>query len=124
MEIVGKTSIDFLGMRRVAFTISMVLVFVGVVATIQVARGRANLGIDFAGGTSVQVLFENRVDLATVRRVLAGGGFGESELQQFVGGRRLFIRVRSSGESVTGTAAGIEQALRQGFSGNPFILES
>ena len=124
MEIVGKTNIDFLGMRRVAFTISLVLVFVGVVASVQIARGRANLGIDFAGGTSVQVLFESPVDLAEIRNVLAAGGFADSELQQFVGGRRLFIRVKSSGETVTGTAAAIEQALRQGLSGNPFILES
>jgi preprotein translocase subunit SecF len=124
MEIVGRTKIDFLGMRRVAFAISLVLVSVGIVASVQIARGRANLGIDFAGGTSVQVLFEEPVDLAGVRRVLARGGFADSELQQFVGGRRLFIRVKSAEESVTGTAAAIEQALRLGLSGNPFVLES
>lgn len=124
MEVVGKTNIDFLGMRRVAFTISTLLVLVGVFATVQIVRGRANLGIDFAGGTSVQVRFEQPVELAKVRRAIAASGFPESELQQFVGGRRLFIRVKSSGKPVTGTAAAIEEQLREAFSTNPFIVES
>ncbi len=124
MEIVGKTKIDFLGMRRIAFLVSTVLVLVGLFASIQIARGQANLGIDFAGGTSVQVLFERPVELGQVRTVLADGGFSDSELQQFVGGRRLFIRVKASGDSVAGTGARIEETLRQGYSGNPFVVES
>ncbi len=124
MEIIGKTNIDFLGMRRVAFSVSILLVLVGCVAAIQIARGRANLGIDFAGGTSVQLRFEEPVELGKVRRVLAEGGFPDSELQQFVGGRRLFIRVKSSGEPVTGTAAAIEKQLSQAFSTQSFIVET
>jgi preprotein translocase subunit SecF len=124
MEVIGKTNIDFLGMRRVAFTISTLLVLVGVFATVQIVRGRANLGIDFAGGTSVQVRFGQPVELAKVRRAIAASGFPESELQQFVGGSRLFIRVKSSGKPVTGTAAAIEEQLREAFSTNPFIVES
>ncbi|MGH7404686.1 MAG: protein translocase subunit SecF, partial [Candidatus Methylomirabilales bacterium] len=42
----------------------------------------------------------------------------------FVGGRRLFIRVKSSGESVSGTAARIEAVLREAFPRNPFAVES
>lgn len=124
MEIVGKTKIDFLGMRRIAFLVSTVLVLFGLFASIQIGRGHANLGIDFAGGTSVQVLFERPVELGQVRTVLADGGFSDSELQQFVGGRRLFIRVKASGDSVAGTGARIEETLRQGYSGNPFVVES
>ncbi len=124
MEIVGKTKIDFLGMRRIAFLVSTVLVLVGIIASVQIARGQANLGIDFAGGTSVQVLFERPVDLGEVRAVLAAGNFGDSELQQFVGGRRVFIRVKASGESVAGTGTSIEEALRRGFAANPFVVES
>jgi preprotein translocase subunit SecF len=124
MEFIGKTNIDFLGLRRPCFAISIALVLLGLLAAVQIARGRANLGIDFAGGTSVQVRFEDPVELGEVRRVLAAGGFAESELQQFVGGRRLFIRVKSSGESVSGTAARIEAVLREAFPRNPFVVES
>jgi preprotein translocase subunit SecF len=124
MEIIGKTNIDFLGMRRPCFAVSIALVLLGLLAVVQIARGQANLGIDFAGGTSVQVRFEDPVELGEVRSSLAAGGFAESELQQFVGGRRLFIRVKSSGESVSGTAARIEAVLREAFPRNPFLVES
>jgi preprotein translocase subunit SecF len=124
MEIIGKTNIDFLGMRRPCFALSIALVLLGLLAAVQIARGQANLGIDFAGGTSVQVRFDDPVELGEVRSTLAAGGFAETELQQFVGGRRLFIRVKSSGESVSGTAARIEEALREAFPRNPFAVES
>jgi len=124
MEFVGKTNIDFLSMRRGAFVLSLVLVLLGVVACVQIARGRADLGIDFAGGTSIQVRFDDPVELGEVRRVLTAGGVAESELQQFIGGRRLFIRVKSFGESVAGTAARIEAVLREAFPRNPFVVES
>ena len=46
-EIVGKTNIDFMGKRRIAFGISGVLIALGVLAVIQIMLGSANLGIDF-----------------------------------------------------------------------------
>ena len=63
LEILGKTNFDFIGKRFVAYAISTVLVLTGVVALIQVSRGAANMGIDFAGGTSVQVKFAQPLDL-------------------------------------------------------------
>lgn len=124
MEIVGKTNIDFIGMRRMAFAVSLLLVLLGSVAVVQIVRGQADLGIDFAGGTSVQVRFDDPIDLGEVRKALSTGGFADSELQQFVGGRRVFIRVKSPGDSVAGTATRVEEALRQTLPQRPFIVES
>lgn len=124
MEIVGKTDIDFIGMRRMAFVISILFVLLGSIAVVQIVRGRAHLGIDFAGGTSVQVRFEEPMDLGEVRKALSTGGFADSELQQFVGGRRIFIRVKSPGDSVAGTATKLEEALKQAVPQRPFIVES
>jgi len=70
------------------------------------------------------VRFDDPVELGEVRRVLTAGGVAESELQQFIGGRRLFIRVKSFGESVAGTAARIEAVLREAFPRNSFVVES
>ena len=67
MEILGKTSFDFVGKRYIAYLISIVLVVLGVLALIQISRGAANMGIDFAGGTSIQVKFQRPVDLGAVR---------------------------------------------------------
>ena len=49
-EILGKTNIDFMGKRSITFAISGILAFLGLIAVLQIARGAANLGIDFAGG--------------------------------------------------------------------------
>jgi len=54
LEILGKTSIDFMGLRRYSFAFSGVLILIGLIALAQIWRGAANLGIDFAGGTAVR----------------------------------------------------------------------
>ena len=61
IEILPKTNIDFIGKRNIAFIISALLTLLGVIALIQIGRGSANMGIDFAGGTAVQLKFEKPV---------------------------------------------------------------
>ena len=124
MELLGKTKIDFIGMRYVAYAISAVLILLGVVALIQIFRGAANMGIDFAGGTSVQVRFERPVDLGDVRAALNGGGIRDSEPQQFADGRNVMIRLKRGTETETGKAQQVQAALRAGLKDNPFIVES
>ena len=92
MEIIGKTNIDFIGRRRMAYAVSCVLVFLGLVATVQVWRGKANLGVDFTGGTTVQLHFDHPPDVAAVRRALAVAGL-EGELQTLDRGDRLLVRL-------------------------------
>lgn len=86
IEILGKTQVDFVAWRRIAFIVSSILCLLGVVSIIQIGRGAANLGIDFAGGTSVQLKFSRPVDLGQVRTLLAENGLKDSEPQQFAGG--------------------------------------
>ncbi|MFQ5839314.1 MAG: protein translocase subunit SecF [Candidatus Methylomirabilales bacterium] len=124
MEIIGKTQFDFIGLRRGAFVLSTVLVLLGVVAAVQIARGQANLGIEFSGGTAVQVRFERPVDLGRVRQVLSRGALTEGNPQQFAGGRRVLIRIKHGEGGVQATAARVLEILREGFSGNAFVLES
>ena len=61
LEILGKTNFDFMGKRTFAFLFSGVMVLLGLIALVQIARGSANLGIDFSGGTAVQLKFEQMV---------------------------------------------------------------
>ena len=66
-EIIGKTSVDFIDWRRYSFPLSSVLVILGVIAVVQIARGTANLGIDVAGGTAIQLKFDRPVSIEQVR---------------------------------------------------------
>ncbi len=124
MELLGKTNIDFVGKRYIAYVISIALILLGVVALIQIFRGAANMGIDFAGGTSIQVKFERPVDLGAVRQALNQGGIRDSEPQQFADGRSVMIRLKRGAEVETGKAQQVQEALRAGLKENPFIVEA
>lgn len=124
MEILGKTSIDFIGKRYVAYAVSAVLILLGIVALIQIARGAANMGIDFAGGTSIQVKFERPVDLGAVREALSKNGIKDSEPQQFADGRTIMVRLKRGAGEVAGTADLVQNALRKEFGDNPLTVEA
>ncbi len=122
MEIIGKTSIDFIGRRRVAYAVSGILVGVGIVAAVQVSRGQANLGVDFTGGTTVQLRFDRPPDLGAVRRALVAAGL-EPELQTLERGERLLVRLRRAEEAGAGTGKRVEEALRAGLPQERFTVE-
>jgi preprotein translocase subunit SecF len=123
VEILGKTQFDFIGKRYVAYAVSSVLVLLGILALVQISRGSANMGIDFAGGTSIQVKFERPVELGAVRQALSQNGIKDSEPQQFADGRSVMIRLKRS-TAEAGMAQQVQDALRAGIKDNPFVLES
>jgi preprotein translocase subunit SecF len=124
VEILGKTNVDFIGKRHIAYAVSTVLVLLGIVALIQTSRGAANMGIDFAGGTSTQVKFERPVDLGVVREALSKAGLRDSEPQQFADGRTIMVRLKRGTGEVAGTAEGVQNALRKEFADNPLSVEA
>jgi preprotein translocase subunit SecF len=119
----GKTNIDFIGKRRIAYMISTVLVLSGALALVQISRGSANMGIDFAGGTSIQVKFDRPVDLGIVRQALSQSGIKDSEPQQFADGRSVMIRLKRS-TAEAGMAQQVQEALRAGIKDNPFTVQA
>lgn len=123
-ELLGKTNIDFLGKRRYAFALSGVLVLLGVLTIVQIARGRANTGIDFAGGTAVQLHFEQPVHLDEARALLEREGFPDAELQQFIEGNKLLVRVKKHTTIQEKTADRLVDVFQKGFASNPFVIDS
>jgi len=121
MELLGKTNIDFIGMRKVSFIISGIIALIGIVAIIQIARGAANMGIDFSGGTSMQLKFAQPVTTQAAREALAKEGIKEVELQEIKDGNKLLIKMRKS----TGKLAdSVQESLKKEFPSNPFTVES
>ncbi len=70
MELIGKTKIDFIGKRKIAFVISGIIAILGITGVIQIGRSAANMGIDFTGGTVVQLKFANPVHIDQARDAL------------------------------------------------------
>lgn len=95
LEILGKTNIDFMGKRYIAFVFSGLLVLLGCLSAWSVVRGTANLGIDFVGGTAVQLKFAQPVRIDEARRVLQVNGLEAAELQEFAAENKILVRVKA-----------------------------
>jgi preprotein translocase subunit SecF len=124
LEILGKTNIDFMGKRNIAFAFSGVMVLLGLIAVVQIARGAANLGIDFAGGTAVQLKFDQPIRIDEARKVLEAGGLGNAELQEFGQDNKLLIRVKASTTIEEKTAESVVDIFKTQFASNRFVVDS
>ncbi len=91
MEILKRpTSIDFMAQRRVAAVVSGALLLVAVAAL--AVRGLA-FGIDFTGGTLIEVGYEEPADLSEIRATLVEAGFPEAVVQHFGTTRDVLVRI-------------------------------
>jgi len=125
IELVKNTKIDFMGLKKYAFTFSAFLVILGFVGTVQIYRGKANLGIDLAGGTSIQLKFQKPFSMDEIRSLLAKAGHGEATLQEVSGENILLVKLRASGkQDEKMVAEPMVNLLRQSLPGNPFVVES
>ncbi|MGL5117324.1 MAG: protein translocase subunit SecF, partial [Beijerinckiaceae bacterium] len=94
-----NTKFPFMGFRRLSFPFSAVLSIVSIVLFLAVGM---NVGIDFKGGTLIEMRAkQGTADLADLRQKASGFGFGEVELQLFGGPQDVLVRValQSGGEA-------------------------
>jgi len=124
LEILRNTNIDFMGKRRYAFLFSGVMVVLGLIALMQIARGQANLGIDFAGGTAVQLKFDQSIRIEDARKALESNGLADAELQEFGQENKLLIRVKASTTIEEKTAEKVVSIFAKEFPSNKFVVES
>lgn len=125
IELVRNTKINFMGLKKYAFSFSAILVILGIVGTVQIYRGKANLGIDLAGGTEIQIKFQKPFAMDQIRALLAQAGHGDATLQQVSGENILFLKLRAVGkQDEKMVAEPVVSLLRQSFPGNPFLVES
>jgi preprotein translocase subunit SecF len=85
------THIDFIGKRRITAAISIALLLAGAIA---VPVNGVKLGIDFQGGTEMQVLFEDQVEVdeGSIRRVIGACGIEDFSVVRYGTGREFLIR--------------------------------
>jgi preprotein translocase subunit SecF len=114
-----ESNIDFLGHRRIAVAISVVLVLVAL--GLLFARG-LNFGIDFTGGTLVEVGYPEAVELDPIREQLAANGFERATVQYFGTSRDVLIRLPPRADDPEQSALSNE-VLRALSSGGPSGVE-
>ncbi len=89
IEIKG-INIDFLGKRKLAMGLSLLLIIISLVSL--TIRG-LSFGIDFTGGTLVEVAYQDAVAIDDVRNTLTAAGFDDSVVQYFGTAKDVMIRV-------------------------------
>jgi preprotein translocase subunit SecF len=124
IEFLKNTKIDFMGKKYYAFAISGIIFILGIITIIQIARGAANLGIDFTGGTAVQIKFEKPIVLYEVRKVLEKGGLKSFDLQDIPAERKILVRIKKGEETLGVLSEKIISLLSSRFSDQKLIVDS
>ena len=98
MRLFENPSIQFVNSRKIAYTISGILLVVSIFAII--GKG-LQYGIDFKGGTEYVVSFEQQVDVTEVRSALTGPLASAPEVKRFGTGNDILIRAESSDRDIS-----------------------
>lgn len=113
------TNINFIGIRKTAITISVVLIVIGLVS---VAIRGFNYGIDFSGGTMVQLLFKEDVHIDKVRKGLTNINMGDSTIQHYGGSKEVIVRAKATPETLEDIGQKIKGALSSEFPNDGFEI--
>jgi preprotein translocase subunit SecF len=110
-------TINFMGVRNVAFAFTM---FLTALALFSCFHKGLNYGLDFTGGTLIELTYEHPADLGKVREELVAAGYREAVVQSF--GATTDLLVRMPGEDPQlGTQ--VAEALRKGGADNPVTVK-
>lgn len=88
---------DFMAKRKIAISISLLLV-VGSIASL--ATRSLNFGLDFSGGTLIEMGYQHTVDLNAVRDKLSTAGFKDAVVQNFGTSQEIIVRLAPKEEGV------------------------
>jgi preprotein translocase subunit SecF len=100
MELFKQTNIDFMRIRMPALWVSTLVNLIGIASLI--FQG-LNLGLDFTGGTVIEVGYKAPVELSEVRSALTEGGFEGSTVQHFGSSRDVMIRLPPTSDADSAT---------------------
>jgi preprotein translocase subunit SecF len=110
-------TINFMGVRNVAFAVTMLLT---VLALFSWFHKGLNFGLDFTGGTLIELTYERPADLGKVREELVASGYHEAIVQSF--GATTDLLVRMPGEDPQ-LGAQVAEALRKTGADNPVTVK-
>ena len=127
-RIIPDTNINFIGARRIAFILSLALITLGLFAFVMIATGKANLGIDFAGGVMLTGYFDEPVAIEDLRAATSSQ-FPDVEithLSDFVEENAFIMKTkRPETESESKERlANLKQVIADSFEGNSYTVVS
>ncbi len=124
MQFIKKPNLNFMRLKNIAFGVSGVLVTVGLIAFIQVATGKANMGVDFTGGSLLQYQASKDFTMDEVRKAFAKNDMKDINLQEVEGEHRLIVKIKRSEQVIGNLSEEITELLETELLDKQFILES
>jgi len=123
-EIIKNTHIDFIGMRNKTFMLSCVLLIIGCIAFVMVSMGKANLSVDFTGGTSLHLRFQEKISIGDLRNALAGD-IHDVQIQEVSGTNEFLLKTKFSDTEKEKIQDKISQILSSRLPGKKYeVLET
>ncbi len=128
LQILINKNYPIIGIRRIMMTISAVVILIGV-ASIAI-QGGLNYGIDFKGGYKFIVMFQDGVDLSSVRNVLEEGGLSGGQVSDFGTEHEVLIILQAEGDELAPLADDLSgdavqmklaETMRNAFPDNPVL---
>jgi preprotein translocase subunit SecF len=112
-------NIDFIGKRRFAFVASAALILMTIFSL--VIKGGPRYGIDFAGGTVVQVKFSKEIQPGDIKKALKGVSLGITSVQGFgeKGEHEFLIRAAESSQAMESLSSTVKKMLDVAYPDNP-----
>ena len=122
MEIFKRvTEFNFMAKKTMAVTLSCAVILIGIISI--VSHGGLRYGIDFAGGTLVQLKFKNPPAIEEVRDGLRTIGLGDSTIQEFGSKNHLLVRVERSEGKLEEIGTKIKNSLIGKYEAENIIVE-
>ena len=85
-----KETVDFMKHRKIAMVFSIIIMLAAVAS---LSINKLNFGLDFTGGTLIEVGFEQAADLNKIRQIMDSNGFDDAVVQLYGSSRDVVIRL-------------------------------
>ncbi len=118
MRFFRNANFDFLAQRRRAYMVSGAMLLVGIISLI--LHGGPRYGVDFTGGTLIQVEFEQETSVADLRSILSSAGMENAQIQQFGGSNDFLIRT----QDFEGIVEEVSTLLRDNYGADGFTMST
>jgi len=122
MEFFKKTNFDFIGIRKYAYAFSIITFLISLGYLL--VHG-PNYGIDFTGGTSLQIKFNTPTEPGQIRSAISGAGYGDAEIKNL--GEKVnntfIIRIAQMGDEAKAGDI-VLQELKSNLADHPFEILS
>lgn len=105
LQLFKSADFNITGKRYIAFGVIVLLALVTIISIIT-NRG-LKYGVDFSGGTLLELRFSSPINTATLRNTFRTSGLGNASIQQFGEGYEFIVRFESQGESESAESTSI-----------------